>query len=143
MFNGTFRFSIVWVIAIGCLSLAACFAERSPSDEASAYSATRAFQTRLSDVQVRDEGTVTRILPDDKQGSRHQRFILRLDSGQTVLIQHNIDLAPRVAVIAVGDTIQFFGDYVWNEQGGLVHWNHDPRGSRPGGWISHNGQKYE
>src|SRR5262245_28621981 len=62
----------------------------------------RAFSTKASDVQVEGEGTVTRILPDDLDGSRHQRFIVRLASGQTVLIVHNIDLAPRIATLQEG-----------------------------------------
>jgi hypothetical protein len=36
----------------------------------------RAFATRTSDVQVQGEGTVIRVLADDLDGSRHQRFIV-------------------------------------------------------------------
>ncbi len=104
----------------------------------------RAFEQRKSDVQVEGEGVVTRVLPDDMQGSRHQRIIIRLASGQTVLIQHNIDLAPRIPDLKVGDTVSFFGEYVWNEQGGLIHWtHHDPARSHVGGWIKHNGETYQ
>src|SRR6185503_13228566 len=56
----------------------------------------RAFKNRTSDVQVEGEGVVTRMLADDLSGSRHQRFIVSLASGQTVLIVHNIDIATRV-----------------------------------------------
>ena len=87
----------------------------------------RAFKTRTSNVQVEGEGIVTRILADDIDGSRHQRFIVRLTSGQTVLIAHNIDVAPRIATLKAGDSIGFYGEYVWNPQGGKVHWtHHDP-----------------
>ena len=55
-----------------------------------------AYASRSSDVLVTGEGTVTRLLADDEEGGRHQRFILRLDSGQTLLVAHNIDLAPRI-----------------------------------------------
>jgi hypothetical protein len=41
-------------------------------------------------------GQVSRISATTAIGDRHQRFILRLPSGQTVLIAHNIDVAPRV-----------------------------------------------
>ena len=104
----------------------------------------RAFEQRKSDVQVEGEGVVTRILSDDNDGSRHQRFIVRLPHGQTVLVQHNIDLAPRIADLKVGDSVSFFGEYVWNEQGGLIHWtHHDPAGRHVGGWIEHGGRKFE
>jgi len=101
----------------------------------------RAFRAQQSGVQVTGEGVVTRILPDDNDGGRHQRFILRLPSGQTLLIAHNIDLAPRVASLASGDSVQFSGVYEWNPQGGVVHWTHlDPDGSHQAGWLRHNGK---
>ena len=96
-----------------------------------------------SGQQVRGSGTVTRVLPDDNDGSRHQRFILRLASGRTLLIAHNIDLAPRVEDIVPGDEIDFRGQYEWNDRGGVLHWTHaDPAGQRPGGWLRHRGRVY-
>jgi len=104
----------------------------------------RAFKTRTSDVQVEGEGIVTRILEDDRAGSRHQRFIVRLVSGQTVLIVHNIDLAPRIATLQEGDSIGFYGEYVWSAQGGKIHWtHHDPGGRHVAGWLKHKGQTYQ
>ena len=104
----------------------------------------RAFNSGTSGVQVEDEGVVTRILADDLSGSRHQRFILRLVSGQTVLIAHNIDVAPRVAGLQEGDRVRFYGVYEWNEKGGAVHWtHHDPGGKHVAGWLKHNGRTYQ
>jgi Protein of unknown function (DUF3465) len=103
-----------------------------------------AFENRQSNVQVRGGGRVSRILADDNEGSRHQRFIVQLSSGQTVLIAHNIDLANRVASIRVGDSVEFNGEYEWNERGGVIHWTHrDPRGSHVDGWIKHEGRTYQ
>ena len=94
--------------------------------------------------QARGNGTVSRILSDDNDGSRHQRFIVRLASGRTLLIAHNIDLAPRVQSLQVGDSISFNGQYEWNERGGVIHWtHHDPQGRHVGGWLEHNGSRYE
>jgi len=104
----------------------------------------RAFKNRTSNVQVEGEGVVTRILADDRSGSRHQRFIVRLKSGQTVLIAHNIDIAPRVAGLQKGDSVRFNGEYVWNEKGGMVHWtHHDPERRHMAGWVKHNGRTYQ
>lgn len=107
-------------------------------------SVAQAFEQRARDVQVEGEGVVTRILSDDRAGSPHQRIIVRLASGQTVLIQHNIELAPRIDDLKEGDTVSFFGEYIWNAQGGLVHWtHHDPAGRHVAGWLKHKGRTYQ
>ena len=116
------------------------------NDRASAHDGeiARAFKTRTSNVQVEGEGIVERILADDLDGGRHQRFIVRLASGQTILIAHNIDLAPRVAGVGIGESIGFYGEYVWNSQGGTVHWtHHDPEGRHVTGWLKYKGQTYQ
>ena len=95
-------------------------------------------------MQFESEGTVTRVLPDDTKGSRHQRFLVRLSTGRTVLIAHNIDLAPRVQGVSEGDTVSFSGEFEDNDKGGVVHWtHHDPSGRHVAGWIRHRGQVYQ
>ncbi len=104
----------------------------------------RAFKNRTSNVQVQDEGVVIRILADDLAGDRHQRFIVGLKSSQTVLIAHNIDIAPRVVGLQKDDRVSFYGEYVWNDKGGIVHWtHHDPKERHTAGWVKHNGQTYQ
>ena len=84
---------------------------------------------------IEDTGFVRRLLSDDADGSAHQRFIIQLRGGQTLLIAHNIDLADRVPV-GLGDRIYFRGMYEWNDLGGLVHWtHHDPLGIEDGGFV--------
>lgn len=101
------------------------------------------FREQRSGLIVEFVGEVSRVLADDREGSRHQRFIVELESGHTVLVSHNIDLAPRVDSIAAGDAVVVRGQYEWNERGGVVHWtHHDPDGSRQGGWIQHGGRTY-
>lgn len=103
-----------------------------------------AYASRRNSLQVQGRGTVSRLLADDDDGSRHQRFILRLDSGQTLLVAHNIDLAPRIGGLAVGDEVAFFGEYEWSDRGGVIHWtHHDPDGSHVGGWLRHEGRTYQ
>ena len=103
-----------------------------------------AFSNHESNLQVSGEGVVARLLPDDRSGSRHQKFIIKLASGQTLLVAHNIDLAPRISSIREGDTIEFKGVYEWNEKGGVLHWTHrDPNGSHRSGWLKYQGQTYQ
>ncbi len=100
-----------------------------------------AFANHLSNIRVQGQGQVTKLLPDDNDGSRHQRFIVRLSSGQKILIAHNIDLAPRVSSLSAGDAVEFKGEYAWNARGGVVHWTHrDPAGHHVAGWLRHNGK---
>ncbi len=104
----------------------------------------RALRDQASGVQVTGEGVVIKILADDNDGSRHQRFILRLESGQTLLVAHNIDLAPKIASLSAGDTVAFNGEYEWNAKGGLIHWtHHDPNGQHRAGWLKLNGETYQ
>ena len=100
------------------------------------------YQNQVSGVMVQFQGEVSRILPDDNDGSRHQRFIVMLPSSQTVLVAHNIDLAPRVP-LKIHQPIKIFGQYEWNQKGGVVHWTHkDPQGVHTAGWIEFQGRTY-
>ena len=115
-----------------------------PAPSGSNNNALEEAQSRqLSDVQLAGQGTVVKVLSDDREGSRHQRFILDIGTGQTVLVAHNIDLAPRVDNLNNGDTVEFYGVYEWNSKGGVVHWtHHDPAGRHTEGWIKHQGNTY-
>ena len=120
------------------LNLPTSFAGESDSQLAAA------FENQQSNLQIQGDGIVAKILPDDTKGSQHQRFILRLTNGQTLLIAHNIDLAPRIDGLKIGDTLEFYGEYEWNVKGGVIHWtHHDPSGRHEAGWLKHNGQIYQ
>jgi len=103
-----------------------------------------AFENHFSRVQISGTGMVDKILRDDNDGKRHQKFILRLPWGQTLLVAHNIDLASRLNGIQVGDNIEFHGQYEWNPKGGVLHWtHHDPNGRHEEGWLKYNGRTYK
>ena len=68
---------------------------------------------------IEDSGLVLRLLPDDDDGSRHQRFVIKLRGGQTLLVAHNTEVAERIPV-GLGDRVHFRGMYDWNDLGGLV-----------------------
>lgn len=104
----------------------------------------QAFKQRKSNVEVEGKGEVVKILADDNSGLKHQKFLVKISPEQTLLFAHNLDLAPRIAQLAIGDTIEFKGEYVYNPKGGIVHWTHkDPQGHHAAGWLKHNGKVYE
>ncbi len=104
----------------------------------------QAFKDKKSNIFVEGSGTVKKLLADDNKGSRHQKFLVTISAEQTLLFAHNIDLAPRLDALAVGDVVTFRGEYVYNPKGGVMHWTHlDPQGAIEGGWIKHNGKLYK
>ncbi len=103
------------------------------------------YAERRSTVEVTAQGVVTAVLADDTGPSgRHQRFIIRLAGAtQTVLIENNVDVGRRVPV-APSDDVTVHGEYIWNDQGGLIHYtHHDPAPDHEGGWIDRNGVRYQ
>ena len=85
-----------------------------------------------------------RLLTDDIDGERHERFIIRLESGQTLLVAHNIGVASRVERLEVGDGLSFGGVCEWSAKGGTIHWTHlDPEGRHPSGWLRQGAKIYQ
>lgn len=102
------------------------------------------FRNQESDSWVEATGRVTRLLADDTDGERHQKFLMAVSNEITVLVSHNIDAAPRVPV-REGEYVRLRGEYEYTDKGGVVHFTHKPKFKRkaPGGWIEHAGTRYE
>ncbi|MCG8464127.1 MAG: DUF3465 domain-containing protein [Xanthomonadales bacterium] len=125
-------------------STASTYANANEAHDTLSKDVAAAFAQGRGDVWVLGEARVKKLLSDDTKPPRHQRFILELSSGHTVLVAHNIDLAPRVENLRVNSLLKIKGEYEWNEQGGVIHWtHHDPKGQHDGGWIEYRGQRYE
>jgi Protein of unknown function (DUF3465) len=104
----------------------------------------QAFENQQSNFQVKQAGRIIKILRDDDREPRHQRFVVQLESGQNLLIAHNIDLAPKVEGLMEGEEVSFHGEYEWNTRGGVVHWtHHDPKGLHPDGWLQYGNRNYD
>jgi uncharacterized protein DUF3465 len=102
----------------------------------------QAIRRHAAGVWVDGEGVVERVLRDDLRGRRHQRFVLALPGGDTLLVAHNTQLAER-APVKIGQAVRFHGRYEWNARGGVVHWTHrDPAGGE-GGWLEVEGRRYD
>ena len=145
---------LVWLVVFFALSLNACHAPNKPQQlESSGVSTvatmdagaiTEAYEAHRNLPQVQGSGVVVKVLKDDTNGLQHQKFLLKISDKITILIAHNIDLAPRVDNIHEGDIVGFKGEYIYTPKGGTVHWTHkDPRGKHQAGWLEHNGKKYE
>lgn len=106
--------------------------------------AWQAFESRARGRVLTVQGVVDRILADDRDGSPHQRFIIRTTRGLSLLIAHNLDLAPRLEGLKAGDQVTVLGEYEWNDKGGVMHWTHDdPRGQHAAGYIEWRGRRYQ
>ncbi len=85
---------------------------------------------------------VTKLLPDDNVGLKHQKWVVRLSNGKEMQAVYNSDMCPRVPV-KVGDVVAMGGMFLWTEVGPMIHWlHHDPKGSRPDGYVMINGTYY-
>ena len=102
-----------------------------------------AYAAQHSGLWLETSGRVVRVLKDDNEGARHQKFILELDDGHSVLVAHNIDIAERIPA-RQGMSLTVRGRYEWNDRGGVIHWtHHDPEGREQGGWIMIDGMRYQ
>lgn len=117
--------------------------EAAGMDSTDDLSLVTAQNQRARNVRVTVTARVRRLLPDDRKGNPHQRFLLGLSNGTTVLVAHNIDLAPYVP-LQQGDTVTICGEYIWNEKGGVLHYTHHTTNSHhQGGYIQYNRQTYQ
>ncbi len=122
---------------LACLTLGSTFIYANPQIE-------KAYHDKQSNVQVQGVGKVTRILADDNDGARHQKFLLKLPSKLTLLVAHNIDLSKKIENLKEGDDVEFYGEYEWNNKGGVLHWtHHDPRKKHEDGWLKHKNVIYK
>lgn len=104
----------------------------------------QAFRAQTSNIQVQATGRAKAVLADDNNRSRHQKFILQLQKGLTVLVAYNIDLSPRIDGLQKGDAVEFYGEYEYSEKGGVIHWtHHDPQQRHVDGWLKYKGRTYQ
>ena len=136
----------IWlIIAFAIFGYAASFhAPQQNSSSENQQSADELYQQQQSNQQLEITGTVIKLLTDDHVGNKHQRFIVQVEGGLTLLVAHNIDLADRIETLKEGDVVNVYGEYEWNERGGVIHWtHHDPKKRHVDGWIKHQGITYQ
>jgi hypothetical protein len=116
--------------------------KQSPSTSGDAE-AIRAQQLQLVKVPLKVTATVKKMLRYDDRGLPHEKFLLVLSNGSTILVAHNTKMAPYVPIQA-GDIVTVSGEFIWNDKGGLIHWtHHTDTPNHVGGYIEFKGKRYE
>lgn len=116
--------------------------ERSPGNEDDSEIVRAVVNRRRVDFVEGRGMVVIRTLADDTNGLRHQKWVVQLSNGSSMMAVYNLDMCERVA-LKVGDHVAMGGQFVWTNQGALLHWLHyDPRKTRPDGYVEVNGKVY-
>ena len=103
----------------------------------------RAYLNKQSGLMVDVSGQVVRILLDDKYDVQNQKFVMRMQNGQSLLVIHNINFGDPIP-ITINQEVKVRGEYSWTERGGLINWTgRDYSIERRHGWIEHQGHKYD
>ncbi len=119
------------------------YTKLAPSEDTNESEVAAAQSNRASHVQVTCTLPVKRMLRPDDKGEKHEKFLLQLSNGSTILVAHNVSRAPSVPVEA-GDIVTVHGEYIWNNKGGVIHWTHASDTPRhEGGYIDFKGQRYQ
>ncbi|HKK57768.1 DUF3465 domain-containing protein [Marinobacter sp.] len=80
---------------------------------------------------------------DENIGGKRQRFTIRPTEGVTVQVRHSLESSTRVPV-QPGDVVRVTGYYEWEARGGFISRTYsDPAQPGGGGWVEHDGQRYD
>ncbi|MEM1081629.1 MAG: DUF3465 domain-containing protein [Pseudomonadota bacterium] len=101
------------------------------------------FTEGRTGIWVSGSAPVTQILGDENIAGNFQRFVVRLNDEIQVTIRHSLNDSDRIPVER-GDEVSFQGLYDWDARGGFVSRTHnDPAEPGGGGWVEHDGTRYD
>ncbi|MFU8831549.1 MAG: DUF3465 domain-containing protein [Wenzhouxiangella sp.] len=130
------RFGVVLIVLLVTAGVVGCGGQELPDN-------TRlldAFAEGRTGIWVSGHGTIVRPLGSD---ATSQRFQVRVADELSVVIRHTIGAAGAVPAER-GDLIQFQGRYEFHGGGGEILFTHaDPAQPGGGGWIIHEGTRYQ
>lgn len=94
-------------------------------------------------VELTVTAPIKKMLREEDYREPHQRFLLMLSNGTTVLVANDLQYGTY-APVQEGNVVRIHGEYIWNERGGVLHWTHksdEPR--HESGYIDFNGMRYQ
>ena len=101
------------------------------------------FEQGRTGIWVSAEAPVVQLLGDEDIGGQRQRFTIRPQEGVVVQVRHSLDDSARVPVER-GDVVRVQGYYQWDARGGFISRTFcDPEQPGGGGWIEHEGERYD
>lgn len=130
------RFGVVLIALLLVLALAGCGQEELPDNSR----LESAFAEGRTGIWVSGHGTVVRPLGSD---AASQRFLITVGDELSIVLRHQFgDSGPVPA--ERGDILAFQGRYEFHGGGGEVILTHsDPAQPGGGGWVMHQGTRYE
>ena len=134
------RIVVSLLVFASCLMLGGCGQGEAPISNDRLISS---FEEGRTGIWVSAEAPVVQSLGDEDIGGRRQRFTIRPTEGVTVQVRHSLDNSNRVPVER-GDVVRVSGYYQWDARGGFISRTYsDPDQPGGGGWVEHDGQRYD
>lgn len=129
------------LIAVSCMVLGGCGQGEAPISNDRLL---EAFEQGRTGIWVSARAPVVQSLGDERiRGKIHQKFSIRPADNVTVQVRHSVEDAERVPV-GPGDVVRVQGYYEWDARGGFISRTFaDPDEPGGGGWIEHQGQRYD
>ncbi|MDT8437909.1 MAG: DUF3465 domain-containing protein [Wenzhouxiangellaceae bacterium] len=103
-----------------------------------------AFQEGRTGFWITAESSVREVLGDETIGGKlHQKFSFQPAPNMTVQVRHSLADSQRVPV-QPGDAVRVQGYYQWDARGGFISRTFlDPQQPGSGGWVEHDGSRYD
>ena len=130
------RFGVVLLALLVTVGVVGCGSEELPDNTR----LLNAFTEGRTGVWVSGHATVVRPLGSD---AASQRFLLRVDDELTIVLRHQIGSEGPVPAER-DDVLAFQGRYEFHGGGGEIILTHaDPNQPGGGGWVQHQGKRYQ
>lgn len=95
-------------------------------------------------AKVSAQGHLIRRLPEQLSPYRAQLFLVRLTSGQKLIIKHDIEMGEALPDIKKGALLFFKGLYKWNRKGGfIIFTTQKNRENNLSGWLKYKEITYQ